>query len=155
MSHPDRPSTRVSKRALLLAAAIVIIALLVVLLVDRCSVGTTSAGPGTGGPTADAPGSTTTPRSGLATVAASVLPVEARTTLALIDKGGPFPYAQDNTVFGNFEGLLPARPSGYYHEYTVPTPGLRNRGTRRLVVGQRGDTYYTGDHYETFRQVLR
>lgn len=98
---------------------------------------------------------TGTPRSGLATVAVAALPAQARDTLALIDRGGPFPYKQDNTVFSNIERVLPARPPGYYREYTVPTPGSADRGTRRLVVGTGGDVFYTDDHYATFRQVLR
>lgn len=96
-----------------------------------------------------------TPASGLPTVTAQELPKEAVATLALIDKGGPFPYDKDGAVFGNREGLLPQRPSGYYREYTVPTPGSRDRGARRLVAGKDGDVYYTADHYESFRQVLR
>ena len=58
-------------------------------------------------------------------------------------------------MFGNIEGLLPARPRGYDHEYTVPTPGSADRGARRLVAGDDGDVYWTDDHYETFRQVRR
>jgi len=96
-----------------------------------------------------------TPRSGLPTVAVAELPAQARDTLALADRGGPFPYRQDGTVFGNLERLLPARERGYYREYTVPTPGSSDRGARRLVVGAGGDVYYTADHYRSFRQVLR
>ncbi|GAA3782103.1 ribonuclease [Streptomyces coacervatus] len=92
---------------------------------------------------------------GPATVRVSQLPAEARQTLALIDNGGPFPYARDGIVFGNFEGLLPKQKRGYYHEYTVPTPGSRDRGARRIVTGQGGEIYYTDDHYNTFRAVLR
>ena len=85
----------------------------------------------------------------------SQLPAEARQTLALIDKGGPFPYARDGVVFGNFEGLLPKHQRGYYHEYTVRTPGSRDRGARRLITGQGGEIYYTDDHYKSFRAVRR
>lgn len=92
---------------------------------------------------------------GPATVQESRLPAEARQTLRLIDRGGPFPYAKDGSVFGNFEGLLPAEKRGYYHEYTVPTPGSRDRGARRIVTGQGGEIYYTDDHYDSFRAVLR
>ncbi|MFH9979667.1 ribonuclease domain-containing protein [Streptomyces sp. NPDC017179] len=92
---------------------------------------------------------------GMATISQSRLPAEARQTLDLIDRGGPYPYRQDNTVFGNFEGRLPKEPRGYYHEYTVRTPGSRDRGARRVVVGQGGEFYYTDDHYNTFRAVLR
>ncbi|MFE4412312.1 ribonuclease domain-containing protein [Streptomyces sp. NPDC056821] len=92
---------------------------------------------------------------GMATISQSRLPAEARQTLDLVDKGGPYPYRQDNTVFGNFEGRLPKEPRGYYHEYTVRTPGSRDRGARRIVTGQGGEFYYTDDHYNTFRAVLR
>ncbi|MEU6604839.1 ribonuclease domain-containing protein [Streptomyces shenzhenensis] len=92
---------------------------------------------------------------GMSTVAEARLPAEARQTLALIDRGGPYPYAKDGAVFGNFEGLLPQHTRGYYHEYTVQTPGSRDRGARRIVTGQGGETYYTDDHYESFRAVLR
>jgi ribonuclease T1 len=91
----------------------------------------------------------------MATVPESRLPAQARTTLGLIDKGGPFPYAKDGAVFGNFERELPRQSRGYYHEYTVPTPGERDRGARRIVTGQSHETYYTDDHYESFKAVLR
>jgi ribonuclease T1 len=91
----------------------------------------------------------------MATVQEAQLPAEARETLALIDEGGPFPYTKDGTVFGNFEGLLPKQKRGYYHEYTVSTPGSRDRGARRIVTGQGGEIYYTDDHYDSFRAVLR
>ncbi|MFD8703400.1 ribonuclease domain-containing protein [Kitasatospora sp. NPDC059648] len=87
-------------------------------------------------------------------VCVSALPSQARTTLGLIAKGGPFPYRQDGVVFTNKEGVLPAQRSGYYHEYTVVTPGAPTRGTRRIVTGQRyQEDYYTGDHYATFRLI--
>lgn len=81
------------------------------------------------------------------------LPPEARDTLHLIKQGGPFPYARDGVVFGNYEKLLPPKPRGYYHEYTVKTPGVRNRGTRRIVCGQLPECYYTPDHYRTFQRI--
>jgi ribonuclease T1 len=81
------------------------------------------------------------------------LPREARETLALIKQGGPFPYKRDGVVFGNRERRLPARSSGYYREYTVPTPGARDRGARRIIAGESGEYYYTGDHYNTFRRI--
>ncbi|MYZ11100.1 ribonuclease N [Streptomyces sp. SID2999] len=91
----------------------------------------------------------------MATVPESRLPAEARRTLALIDKGGPYPYARDGIVFGNFEGHLPKHQHGYYHEYTVPTPSSSGRGARRMVTGDGGEFYYTDDHYNSFRAVLR
>src|SRR5581483_10982346 len=96
-----------------------------------------------------------TPASGLPTVKVGQLPKEAAQTLALIDKGGPYPYDRDGITFANQEKLLPKRPNGYYKEYTLPTPGERDRGARRLIVGKDGDVYYTDDHYASFRQVLR
>lgn len=86
-------------------------------------------------------------------VAAADLPREARDTLALIAAGGPFPYAKDGTVFQNREGRLPTQRRGYYKEYTVKTPGARNRGARRIVAGAGGEMWYTEDHYETFRRI--
>ncbi|MFF9196141.1 ribonuclease domain-containing protein [Streptomyces sp. NPDC014779] len=104
-------------------------------------------------PTGTAPASLA-PSSGLPTVREAELPPEARRTLALIRKGGPFPYAKDGAVFSNFERVLPRHPRGYYHEYTVPTPGERDRGARRIVTGRQGETYYTDDHYQSFREVV-
>ena len=74
-------------------------------------------------------------------------------TLELIARGGPFPYDKDGSVFGNRERKLPARPRGYYREYTVPTPDAPNRGARRIVQGRDGDTWYTSDHYRTFVRI--
>lgn len=85
------------------------------------------------------------------------LPREAQQTLVLIKQGGPFPYSKDGRVFGNYEGILPKQKRGYYHEFTVKTPGARNRGARRIVSGgepaSSGEYYYTDDHYATFRRI--
>ncbi|MER5560183.1 MULTISPECIES: ribonuclease domain-containing protein [unclassified Streptomyces] len=84
----------------------------------------------------------------------SALPSQAHDTLNLIDQGGPFPYSQDGVVFQNREGVLPQQSSGYYHEYTVITPGAPTRGTRRIITGEKSqEDYYTADHYATFRLV--
>ncbi|MGW1835352.1 ribonuclease domain-containing protein [Streptomyces sp. NPDC002067] len=91
----------------------------------------------------------------MATVPERELPNEARRTLRLIDAGGPYPYRKDGTVFGNYEKRLPMRARGYYHEFTVPTPGARDRGARRLITGERHEIYYTADHYRSFKAVLR
>lgn len=102
------------------------------------------------------------------------LPQEARETLQLIRRGGPYPHDRDGVTFGNYEKLLPAAPRGHYREYTVMTPGVRHRGARRIVVGcerQRaaspspgllrlvhcrdgGEFYYTADHYRSFRRIV-
>lgn len=89
------------------------------------------------------------------TIAASELPEEARQTLERIDRGGPFPYGKDGSVFFNREGLLPPARRGYYHEFTVATPGSTDRGPRRIVQGDRGELYYTEDHYRTFKRIRR
>jgi len=89
-----------------------------------------------------------------AEVSVQELPAEARATLALIKAGGPFPYAQDGRVFSNREKLLPMHGRGYYREYTVRSPGVRDRGARRIVAGGGGEYYYTADHYRSFMQIL-
>ena len=104
-------------------------------------------------------------------VSLAELPREARDTLALVRKGGPFPYDRDGIVFGNFEGRLPRQARGYYREYTVKTPGVAHRGARRIVAGcgsagvkasgserllapcDAGEYYYTEDHYNSFRRI--
>jgi ribonuclease T1 len=92
-----------------------------------------------------------------ATISAANLPVEARRTLMLIRQGGPFPYEKDGVVFGNYEKLLPKQPRGYYHEFTVKTPGSRNRGAQRLIVGgalaSSIEVYYTANHYANFMRI--
>ncbi len=81
----------------------------------------------------------------------SDLPSQAYDTLELIEQGGPFPYSQDGGVFQNREGILPSQPTGYYHEYTVKTPGSSTRGARRIVTGEEyEEDYYTADHYASF-----
>lgn len=102
-----------------------------------------------GGTTSDGPVS----QAATATVKVSELPAGAQQTLELIKAGGPFPYEKDGATFGNFERLLPLKSSGYYHEYTVPTPGANNRGARRIIAGDGGEFYYTGDHYASFQRI--
>jgi ribonuclease T1 len=92
-----------------------------------------------------------------AQISSTELPKEALQTLALIRKGGPFPNEKDGVIFGNREKQLPKQRRGYYTEYTVATPGAKNRGARRLVVGGEPQTsyeiYYTDDHYQSFKRV--
>ena len=92
-------------------------------------------------------------------IALAELPKEGRATYALIHEGGPFPYDKDGSVFGNRERQLPAKKRGYYREYTVRTPGVAHRGARRIVCGglqpQTPDAcFYTGDHYNSFQQIV-
>jgi guanyl-specific ribonuclease Sa len=118
-------------------------AVLVFALVVGCSSGTQTA-----------PGTTTDAADGTCSLAS--LPPQAADTVELIEAGGPFPYPRnDGVVFGNFEKRLPEHARGYYHEYTVPTPGLDHRGKRRIVTGgapldDPPEFYYTDDHYESF-----
>ncbi|MEX0174373.1 ribonuclease domain-containing protein [Streptomyces sp. LMG1-1-1.1] len=137
----------------------VLLALVLAVFLAGCS----SASGGTGTATRTAtptrtapslPAAAPTGASGLPTVRVADLPPEARTTLRLIASGGPFPYTKDGTVFSNFEQILPREERGYYHEYTVKTPGAHGRGARRIVTGRNHETYYTADHYETFREVV-
>lgn len=88
-------------------------------------------------------------------IALADLPPEARTTLQLIEAGGPFPFQRDGVVFGNYEKHLPLKKRGYYREYTVVTPGLKHRGPRRIVAGHEGERYYTADHYNSFRRIIQ
>ncbi len=92
-------------------------------------------------------------KAALQEIAAGDLPPEARQTIALIRKGGPYPHERDGIVFGNFEKLLPLKERGYYREYTVRTPGAKGRGARRIVAGRGDELYYTDDHYQSFRRV--
>ncbi|MEV8447707.1 ribonuclease domain-containing protein [Streptomyces parvus] len=97
---------------------------------------------------------TTLRTAAVGSVCYSALPSQAHDTLDLIEQGGPFPYEQDGTVFQNREGLLPDQSTGYYHEYTVITPGSPNRGARRIVTGEQNEEdYYTADHYASFDLV--
>lgn len=94
----------------------------------------------------------------MASIALAELPPQGRTTYALIHSGGPFAHDKDGSVFGNRERILPAHPRGYYREYTVRTPGARDRGARRIVCGGKprlpDACYYTGDHYASFRKIV-
>lgn len=82
------------------------------------------------------------------------LPAEAHATITAIQNGGPFNHHQDGNVFGNYEGHLPRQPRGWYHEYTVETPGARDRGARRIITGGTPprEWYYSDDHYASFRR---
>ena len=90
-------------------------------------------------------------------VPVSELPREAQVTLQAIKQGGPYPYEKDGVVFGNYERLLPKQKRGYYREFTVKTPGARNRGARRIVAGGEAgaprEYFYTDDHYASFRRI--
>ncbi|MFC5664042.1 ribonuclease domain-containing protein [Kitasatospora misakiensis] len=89
----------------------------------------------------------------MADVCRTRLPGQALDTLGLIAKGGPCPYRSDGIVFENRESRLPRKASGYYHEFTVVTPGSADRGARRVVTGDSGEQYWTADHYATFQEI--
>ncbi|MBN9636605.1 MAG: hypothetical protein J0H22_15680 [Actinobacteria bacterium] len=148
--------SRTTLRAAVLACGT---ALLLTLTPGCAKNSTTLTGPAqTASPTAHAPSPTRQNKSGLPVCQLSSLPAEAGTTVNLIHHGGPFPSSRDGIVFGNFEHRLPNQQRGYYHEYTVPTPGAKTRGTRRVITGGEPpanppEFFYTGDHYETFCQI--
>lgn len=126
-------------------------ALLGLALATGCGPGEPS-GAATESPVPQASADVPTPRPALDTRG---LPPEAAQVLAQIAHGGPFAYRKDGTVFHNRERRLPERPSGYYREYTVPTPGERTRGARRIVAGGQPPHvyYYTSDHYRSFQRI--
>ncbi|GHG00708.1 MULTISPECIES: ribonuclease domain-containing protein [Amycolatopsis] len=128
------------------------------LVKDNLGGGSSSPAPST---SASAPAKSSTPAkggaavpgadSGLPVKALSALPPQATDTWKLIEAGGPYPYPRnDDVVFENREKRLPGKKSGYYHEFTVKTPGSADRGARRLITGQAHELYYTGDHYASF-----
>lgn len=100
-------------------------------------------------------GSAREAETGIGIVPLGALPREAQIVLQRIDAGGPFAYRKDGSVFGNRERLLPLRPTGYYREYTVPTPGSSDRGARRIVKGAAGELFYTRDHYRSFKRIVQ
>jgi ribonuclease T1 len=113
-------------------------------------------------PTDDEPGRTgsTEVRGAGRTVSHAELPVEAQATMRRIRTGGPHPYGKDGVVFGNRERHLPGHPRGFYKEYTVVTPGSRDRGARRIVCGGAQPAapeacYYTADHYSSFKRIVQ
>ena len=118
--------------------------------------GSTSSTSSSADDTTDATGATDA-ASGLPVVRLAALPPEAARTVELIDAGGPFPEPDhDGGTFGNREELLPDQPMGYYREYTVPTPGVDDRGARRIVAGDDGEElYWTDDHYSSFSRIRR
>jgi ribonuclease T1 len=100
----------------------------------------------------------TVPEAAFVSIGLSQLPREGQETYKLIHQGGPFPYEKDGVVFGNRERILPSKPRGFYHEYTVKTPGERSRGARRIVCGglevrEPQNCYYSDDHYTSFREI--
>lgn len=105
-------------------------------------------------PTVERRGQQTDPATGLPWISTSELPPQARDVLRRIDAGGPFTYDKDGSTFNNFEGVLPERPPGYYKEYTVETPGSRDRGARRIVTGDNDRIrFWTDDHYNSFARI--
>jgi len=147
------------QRLTALLALLLGLAVLAFILAGVPQTGTAPSGAGTASAVktnavpSDAPPAPANP-SGLPEMKASDLPAEARQTLALIARGGPYPYSRDDATFGNFERILPRKSSGYYKEYTVRTPGESDRGARRIVAGQAGEKYYTPDHYNSFTFII-
>jgi len=141
--------------------ALALVVLLIVLLTSGSTPNTATPAASTRSAPAVSPDQTTAPssrdpESGLPLVEVGSLPVQARQTIARIERGGPYPYAKDGAVFGNRERLLPRQPNGFYREYTVPTPGEDDRGPRRIVTGDQDlQFFYTDDHYASFVQVRR
>jgi ribonuclease T1 len=125
---------------------------LVVAFVGLVGITATSAGADPGARPA-AVGTSCGDTSGFPVVALSSLPPEATDTYDLIQSDGPYPYPEDGTVFSNREGLLPDCSSGYYHEFTVETPGSPDRGARRIISGSGGEYFYTDDHYASFSLI--
>jgi ribonuclease T1 len=137
-----------------------LVAVLAIVAVVGCAAPTAPATPTTRPVASPAPTAAVQAQPGGATNSAGLpvvrpgdLPPEAVRTLALIERGGPFPYRQDGVTFQNREGLLPAQRSGYYREYTVATPGSADRGARRIIAGAQGERYWTADHYDSFAWI--
>jgi ribonuclease T1 len=117
---------------------------------------TATEAPSSSSPTQELTEPSSEPTSDLPTIELADLPPEAAQTVELIDRGGPFPEPDhDGGVFENREDLLPDQPDGYYREYTVPTPGSQDRGARRIIAGDGGELYWTGDHYRSFALIVR
>ena len=155
MTHP------VVRRARLVTVVLAVFALLVTGcstgVAEKTSTPSVAASTAVNDSAASAPDASlapTTATSSLPTVRVSQLPPQAVTTLELIEEGGPFPYERDGVTFQNREGILPSRPQGFYSEYTVVTPGSKDRGARRIVAGDDGSRFYTDDHYDSFREVV-
>lgn len=150
-----------------LAAALAVVTVAVVVFVSchsRSPGGSSSSVVASGGASASSsssagvagsPSAAPQPPAGMAKVALASLPVEAQGVVDKLDHGGGFKYRQDGATFTNRERRLPAKPHGYYREYTVATPGAPDRGPRRLILGGQGELYYTSDHYRTFQWVVR
>lgn len=152
---------RVSRRTVSAVVGLVVVIVAAILGIDRAgghdgqSVSTGST-PGTGSTSVAGSSASSSSPAADGWIDASKLPSQARDVLDEIDHGGPFEYpGKDGSVFGNYEGRLPHEPSGYYHEYTVDTPGASTRGTRRIITGRNGELYWTPDHYNTFLRIRR
>lgn len=158
MGGVSAPMSRSTRQVVqLVGVAFVALAILTAYLLLRggggAEVGAPSPGAKATTQTTQATGSVD-PVSGLTWFDESGLPAQAKQTLALIRAGGPYPYPRnDDQTFGNREGLLPKKSSGYYKEYTVITPGSADRGERRIIKGASGEFYYTADHYQSFRRI--
>lgn len=152
VNEPRHPSGRTNLGWIVTAVLGVVVLILTVALL-RGSTGPDGSASPPRATTATSAG-TRDPTSGLVWVDLGALPTQAQATVRLIQRGGPYPYSKDGVVFGNREGVLPSHKRGYYHEYTVETPGASTRGARRIVTGDDDrQFFYTDDHYRTFRRV--
>ena len=119
---------------------------------------TSALGLATVGFSTDAQAKMPAPVDSASAMSVSDMPRQGAETYERILQGGPFAYEKDGVVFGNRERLLPSQKRGYYREYTVKTPGSRDRGARRIVCGGQPKTpdtcYYTADHYGSFRKIV-
>lgn len=122
-------------------------AVLLLACAAACATSRPAAATGNGGAACSAAGR---PPAGMRVLTLAQLPGQALSTLRLIAAGGPYPYAEDGTVFGNYQRLLPSETYGYYHEYTVAAAHATDRGPIRVVTGSGGQDYYTPDHYVSF-----
>ena len=122
-----------------------LLALLVALVLAGCGAGVSA--------------TTAPPPGGTPSSAPAGVPLAAIETLAVIDRTGHAPTGYvGGRRFGNFEHHLPKRTASgariSYREWDIARHVLGvNRGPRRLVTGDDGSAYYSGDHYSTFLRI--
>ncbi len=81
-------------------------------------------------------------------------PIDINPTIARIKAGTKVNERNDGGVFTNSQGLLPrSSDSQYYREFVHAPQGFPFPGPQRLLIGKKGEVYYTGDHYVTVKKV--